>query len=389
MTGPLSSGNPVFLLHRSYHAGDEFPALAAEVGRVAGAGTELGVVASLVDHGPTTTSRILGAARGYSIRIAEHELHHHPGHGGTPSRTKFRRATYLATAIPATPDRAYIDTILNAQRRAGANVLLTPTGLVSDTDGERELRAAMRWVTHTRATRPSEPLLVSLTLEQAWLADPKLREVLLNEVVDSREPNWYVRVRWRPFRQLAGQLDDRSVLEGYKHLCQVMESEDKILLLPQTGLAGWLMGAFGARGFSVGTGGPQQAYAHPVVMRRSGTPRPPIPRYFEPSLLHTILADTRRRLATQSGYCACTCAYCAGLVRGHLITNPSLWNPQATHHKVVALARLQSAPAPSGRRAEVRRVVTAANAASAAANPPLRGEDRPLHLGVWEDLLRP
>lgn len=388
MTDPLSSGDPVFLLHRSYRAGADFNMLANEVVSVAGNAAELGVVASLVYQGPTETRRILRAAHGYSIKIADHELHHHSAHGGTPSPSNLRQATYLSTTIPTSPDRGYIDTILNAQRNAGANVLLTPTGRVSEANGEQTLRAAMRWVTATRATAPAEPLLVSLTLEHSWLADPQLREVLLNEVVDSREPNWYIRVRWAASRHTAGQLAERNLLEGYKHLSQVMESENKLLLLPQTGLAGWLMGAFGARGFSVGTGGPQQAYANPVVIRRAGTPRPPIRRYFEPSLLHTIQADTRDRLAAQSGYGECTCTYCDGLVRG-IIRSQNLWSPRATHHMVVSLAKLQSSPAPSGRRAEVRRVVTAARAADAGVNPPLRGDDRPLHLSVWEDLLRP
>lgn len=389
MTEPLAGDRPVFLLHRSHQAGPEFGALANEVSSVAGGSAELGAVVSLVYQGPNVARRVLGSLPGYSILIADPDLHERPTDPAALSDTRRRHAPYLLKPATTSPNATFIADILKAQRDAGATVLLTPTGRVTELNAENSLRQTMRWVSATRATGPSEPLLVNLTLSHAWIADSGFREILLNEIVDSKERSWYLRVRWHAPRVASGQLADRDLLEGYKHLAQVMASEDKVLLLPQTGLVGWLMGAFGALGFSVGTGGPQRSFADRVEMRRKGTPPPPIPRYFEPSLLHRIAADTRRRLASRSGYRACTCTYCDGLTRGKLISGPRQWNERDAHHYIASLAALQASPATTDRRAEVRRVVTAARATEAAIAPPLRGDDRPTHLSTWDDLLRP
>ena len=352
-------------------------------------GAELGAVVSLASQSPRSARQILGSLPGYAIRIADPDFHKRPSAAAAPTTGRRRApAPHLAGPAPAAPDKAYIEGVLKMQRDAGATVLLTPTGPIGEADAERTLRKAMRWASATRATGPAEPLLVSLTLSRAWIADESMREVLLNEIVDSSEPNWYLRVRWPASRPASGQLVDPELLEGYRQLAAVMADEGKALLLPQTGLVGWLMGAFGARGFSAGTGRPEQAYTDKIDFRRKGRQPPPIRRYFEPGLLHRVLADTHPRIASQPGYAACGCAYCDGLTRGSPITAPKAWNERDSHHLVAMLARLQGGVPASGRRAHILQAVTAAEALAASAGP-LRADDRPLHLAVWRGLLQP
>lgn len=388
---PLLAGDrPIFLLHRSYQGGTGFRALATAVMAAADRRLELGAVVTLPHHTPTEAQSILDEAAGYELRIADPAFHEHESFGEALSRARRQRAPYLVGALPRRPTDDVIDRILRVQRAAGATALLTPTGAVSAVEPERALADAMRWVRATRAKDPVEPLLVGLTLSRAWLADPALREILLNEIVDSAETNWYLRVRWGHLRPRHAQLGDAGLLRGYAVVADVLASEQKVLLLPQTGLTGWLMTGLGAAGFSVGTGGPEQAYAEPVVIRIKGPRRPPVPRYFEPSLLHTVAGTTQANISRSASYTQCPCRYCDAMRSSSGAVDPRRWQRDlAARHLVVSLAALQARLASSDRRRAARRVVTAARGVEQAAVPRLTGEDRPVHLDLWGDLLAP
>ena len=388
MSSLLAGDRPIFLLHRSYQGGTGFRALATAVAAVADGRLELGVMVTLPHHTSSEARSILDEAAGYELRIADPAFHEHESSGETLSTARQRRAPYLIGTLPPRPSDDVIDEILRVQRAAGATALLTPTGAVTTVEPERSLVDAMRWVRATRAKDPPEPLLVGLTLSRAWLADPALREILLNEIVDSTETNWYLRVRWGHLRPRHAQLSDTGLLRGYQIVAEVLASEEKVLLLPQTGLTGWLMTGLGAAGFSVGTGGPEQAYAEPVVIRIKGPRRPPVPRYFESSLLHTVSGATQASLSRSATYTECPCRYCARMRSGTAAIDSRRWDRDlAARHQVVSLAALHARLATSDRRAAARRVVAASRRAERAAVPRLAGEDRPVHLEVWEDLL--
>jgi hypothetical protein len=390
VTGLLAGDRPIFLLHRSHQGGADFGPLAEAVANAAGPDVELGAIVNLPRQTATEARAILDSAGGFDLRIADPEFHDHQAFGGTPSARRRERAPYLVGSLPRRPSDEVIDTVLRVQREAGATALLTPTGAVSTVEPERTLADAIRWVAATRAKAPTEPLVVSLTLSRSWLTEPRLREVLLNEIVDSTERNWYLRVRWDPLRPRHVQLADTVLLGGYAHVAEVLSSEQKILLLPQTGLTGWLMTGLGAAGFSVGTGGPEQAFAETVQIRIRGPRRPPVPRYFEPTLLHTVTAATQSTLSSSASYSQCLCGYCSRMRSGSAAIDPARWERDlAARHFVVSLAALQARLAGRDRQSAARRVVAAARSVENSAAPRLTGEDRPAHLAVWEDLLTP
>jgi len=378
-------GRPLFLVARSHSGGDDFPALMTAVAAAAAPGVQPGTIVNLPRHGETAARRLIDAVRQPGVRIVDPELHLHPDHGVPVSQTRRTRAPYLDRPLPARPERGFVTELLDRQRNAGANLLLTATGRVDEVDGERGLARAMRWVTASRAEAPTEELAVNLTLSRTWLTSPQLREALLNELVDSTERVWYLRVKWEPLRPRQAQLTDVGLLAGYAALIETAKVEGKVVLLPQTGLTGWLMTGLGAGGFSTGTGGPEQAYLDPVEIRIRGPRRLPVPRYFEPEVLGTIGLPARRRLSGLTGYRSCPCAYCGRMPRdagGHF--DAARWDrDRALHHQVVSFARLASETADTDRAAATEAVVARAQALADRANPPLTGEDRPTHLAGW------
>lgn len=383
-------GRPIFLLARSYAGGDDFNALVTNVNAAAGTAVQTGTIVNLPRHGVDAARRLVDGLPGVGIRIVDPELHEHPDFGVTVSDQRRQRAPYLDRPIPARPERAFVTQVIQAQRDAGATVLLTATGRVDEADGERSLARAMRWVHASRAEAPTQELAVNLTLSRTWLTSPQLREALLNELVDSNERLWYLRVRWEALRPRHAQLTDSALLDGYRTLLETARLEGKVVLLPQTGLGGWFLTGLGAGGFSTGTGGPEQAYADPVEIRIRGKRRPPVPRYFEPEVLATLGLPGRRRIAAQQAYRACPCPYCARMARANGDFDATRWDrDQALRHQVVSLARLAAATAAGDRRAATRTVVAQAADAADRATPTLTGEDRPTHLAPWLARLDP
>ncbi len=381
-------GRPVFLVGRSHRGGADFSALMTDVLAAAGLAVQTGTIVNLPRHGISEARRLVDALPGPGVRIVDLELHEHPDHGLSVSPQRRQRATYLDRSLPDRPERGFITDLLRLQRDAGANLLLTPTGRVEEADGERGLAKAMRWVAASRAEAPTEDLAVNLTISRTWLTSPQLREALLNELVDSTERNWYLRVRWEALKPRHAQLTDGGLLAGYVALLETARLEGKVVLLPQTGLAGWLMTGLGAGGFSSGTGGPEQAYADAVEIRIPGPRRRPVPRYFEPEVLATIGLPARRRLSTLSGYRPCPCAYCGRMARSGGDFDAARWDrDRALHHQVVSLARLAGETAVGDRAGATHDTVARARDLADRANPPLTGEDRPNHLASWLRLL--
>lgn len=377
---------PVFLVGRSHAGGPSFPTLLRTVAIEIGAAVQLGAIVNLPRHGVAVARQILDSVPDAAIRLADPELHLHPDHGPITQRRRLN-APYFGTPIPTRPDRAFMDAVLTAQRQAGANLLLSPTGAIDEANGEIGLDSAMRWVRAARAELGDEPMAVNLTVSRTWLTSPRLREALLNELVDSNERLWYLRVRWEALKPRHSQLSDIGLLRGYALLAKTAETEGKVLILTQTGLTGWLMTGLGAGGYSTGIGGPEQAYADTVEIRIKGTRRPPIPRYFDRAVLHTVGLPAQERLARVSAYNACPCVYCQRLRGPGGAFDAGRWDRDlAADHQVVALAAL-TAQIAAHRRAGTQGLVTNADQLGDDARAALAGEDRPRHLRVWEQLL--
>jgi hypothetical protein len=155
------------------------------------------------------------------------------------------------------------------------------------------------------------------------------------------------------------------------------------LLLPQTGLTGWLMLAYGAAGFGTGPSGSTQAFLEQT--RRGGAGNPQIERYFERQLLHTVERTEHPLLTRDPGYTQCTCPYCPPLLAG------AAWSHEyaGLHYLFSAgILTAQVAPAVAGRRgtfgAVGRAVRTAVRFADGKA---LTGNSSPAHLRTWDQHL--
>lgn len=385
----LSGTRPVLLVQKSAQHADRTPELLRYLTETVGGALEIGVVVNLSRQHPNATRDFLDRCSAVALKIADPELHHHVDQRATLGARQ-RRHSYLSDPIPDRPSSAFVRQLFDTQRAAGATALLTPTGWIGDADGELELAKAMRWVRAARAEAPTEPLLVALTLPRAWLANPPLRAALLSELVDSNERIWYVRVLWDPIQPRYGQLRDDGLLRGYRELGAVASAEDKVLILPNTGLAGWLATAWGASGLSTGIGLSEQSFQTQVQVRiRGGNRPPPRLRYFERSLLATIDLATHLGLVEAGGYDACDCPYCDQMGAGEPTPDPGRWTRDAIgFHQVAQTARLLELLGGRNPRAVARREVRRALGylrGLGLATP--AGENRPTHLETWDRLL--
>src|SRR5690606_39417293 len=121
-------------------------------------------------------------------------------------------------------------------------------------EGQRALDAAFDEATTALGMLSNgERLALNLTLPATWLTRPAARTLLLDQLLDHDQfHTWHIRVQLpsgpSPFQQPI----DPDLLEGHRRLANLAEDEQRRLLLPQTGLTGWLQLAFGAIGFGAG-----------------------------------------------------------------------------------------------------------------------------------------
>jgi hypothetical protein len=384
----LAGAVPTLVVHRSYHHAGQLPDLVVRAQRVCGIDAAVAVATRLPVQAPKAARVFLDSVPTATLRIADPEIHTLPGPAPAPHLKALKQAAnyrYGAVPVPTTPNQGWVRDVLDAQYGAGANVMLSASGWVGAAHGARQLASAMSFVAATRAELGADDIMfVNLTLDSAWLIDQGLRGLLLQEIVESPESLWWLRVMWPPLRPNPySQLVDPSLLEGYLELAQTAADEDKVVFLPNSGLTGWVATALGASGFSTGMSGPERAYLNqpPQGGGGAGTPRE---RFFEPNLLHTILRSDHPQLARQPGYQRCACAYCRQLANG-------LWQKdQEQLHYLHNVAELTAGLGRTGRKAaartRVQRALTFNTGLPRAAR--LTGESEPKHLNAWETLLR-
>ena len=272
--------------------------------------------------------------------------------------------------------------LLDLQRERGANLLLT-SGRALDHSEARDSAAAAcdEGDDALAALKPGERLALNLTVSAEWLCRPALLDSLLTELIERQQfDTWYVRVQWpsKPWTQPTGE----DLLAGYRKLAQVADDEDRRLLLPQTGLTGWLMLAWGAAGFGTGPFSSNQAFLEPSEFGKQ-----PLERYFERQLLHFVERTSRRLITTDPRYAECTCPYCRPL----LARTAAAWSHKyaGLHYQYSAgLLAAQTAPAAAGRRGPHGAVGKAVRAAVRFADgKALTGNSAPSHLRTWDRLL--
>ncbi|WP_157509626.1 hypothetical protein [Leifsonia sp. Root4] len=305
----LAGKAPVFIVQRGAQFQDRLPEVFDSLAETNGRKLGLGTVARMQSRmTPARTLDYLDRLDNVPLKLVDPEFHRRPESGwegaapANPAKSANPWAIY--DDIPKKPDRAWVGRSIQAQYQFGATVALSASGWVDTTKANVSLANAMAFVAESRAVLGHHPMFVNLTMDYRWLVDKELRGMLLQEITESSEKLWYLRFWWPIVTYRYGQLLDEDVLRGYRILTRTAAVEGKQLILPNSGLTGWVMSALGAAGFSTGTSWPDQAFARqrPMGGRKGQKPPPHTPRFFDRHILHTLDYTMEQRLAVIDGH---------------------------------------------------------------------------------------
>ncbi|MFD7160034.1 hypothetical protein ACFV9C_35970 [Kribbella sp. NPDC059898] len=396
----LRRGAPLLLLHKSHQHSSVLPQVADDILRRHGGALQLGTIAPMPRMSPTSIEAYFDRMSTAPVRIADPECFARDDSFGSSLAAQrdgkpyvgstSKHWSYFTDVQKNGHTETWVRDVLDAQRSCGATVLLTP-GLWGDPATAKYAIATMRqhaeW--SRRALDADEKLAVNVTIPASWLTTGALRDRLLDEIVDMDEQVFYLRVRWPLLGQPYGQLIDRTILDGYLELAAVFDDNDKVLILPNTGLTGWVGAACGAHGFSTGIGSGERAFADTRVIKINTKPRPaPTRRVFAHSLLHVVDVTTAEQVDSLTAD-RCHCRFC----RAQRRLPAGQWDKAlAGAHYLRRVGDMTAGIAtnPRGRRVAARRATRDARriVGDVSARLPLVGANEPKHLELWADLLR-
>lgn len=376
----LDDGRPLLMIHRPHQAADVIPRLMANIYANGAGNFALGTILPIPAVSPQSRDRWAAACPTAAVKIADPRgfvldptyirLEDEP--------VKSRMETY-APYLATVGANDWVAQVLDAQRGAGANLLLTSGRALNTASPQPALDAASDEGDDALAElQDGERLALNLTLNADWLTNPALLNALLAHLVDQEQfDTWYIRVQWRGLR--AHQQPSRAeLLAGYRELAEVAEDEDRNLLLPQTGLTGWFLLAFGATGFGTGVDGSHNAFGEPGG---GGGGQPRIERYFERQLLHTVERTVHDQLVGDPGYQTCTCIYCRALLAPSRPWDHRLAGLHYLSNLGYLTAGAGQPTAPGGARGYIRRSVRRASRFSE--GKMLASTNAPSHLRAW------
>jgi hypothetical protein len=291
---------------------------------------------------------------------------------------------YLSESDPAANRDRFVTQVLRAQLNAGADVLISPW-LIHGTGGtSHELAVTMdlarRAIDHKLSD--GRTLLIGVEATETIFASKGTRDALLDEITELEGVPVYLRMTTSAALTGNRQYDNIPALRGLREAVEALVGNDHTVLLPQSGVAGWLMLGYGAYCFGAGVSGTLQRSGMPVASRRGGGQ--PLQWYFHPQLLGFVLADELADLETVSGIDACDCPYC----------DASPPTPGAGFDRVAAekhflrwcVKAADDVRRASNREAAVQHRVEAAEQhwqSVQSARVVLDARSRPTHLGAW------
>ncbi len=218
---------------------------------------------------------------------------------------------YLQREDPGASPGPFVDEVLTAQAQLGRHTVISPWLTHGHGVGQKHLRATRRFAMEA-ANHPlakSCELLLGVAVAGGILADSNALDDFLDELVDWPDGPIYLRVVTSTSPSYE-QLRDTNLLIGLRRLVESLTSNERIVLLPLSGLAGWLMMPFGARAFGTGISASLQRLGPP---RGGGGGGDRLRWYFLPELLGFVLHDELRLFSSLPGYTVCGCPFCAQL----------------------------------------------------------------------------
>jgi hypothetical protein len=398
----LAPGAPLVLLQRSHQHSTYLPTAISDGMQRHGARISVGVVAPLPRMTPENIRRFFSKVHNVPVRIADPEAFARLDsfgetlsvqRGGKPyiGPSTSKHWSYITDSLPQGGTSAWVAQVVEAQRNVGASVILTPGVWADPADSARSLntiRQHAQW-TH-EACNKSDKVIVNITVPSSWLSTPSLRDRLLDELIDMDDNTFYLRVRWPLLVQPYGQVLDTKILDGYAEICNVLDENDKSLILPNTGITGWVTLAWGAHGFSTGVGTGERAFADTRVIRIKNRPRrEPTRRTFVTPILHVTDVPAANRFNALPEVGECRCKFCraletlpAGQFNKDFAGGQYLKSALDLTAEITKRAR--------GRRMAARQIVRDARNLIEAVQDrvPLVDNNNPRHLQLWSDRLR-
>ena len=380
--GALDGGRPLLIVHKPHQHHDQVPQLLAQLQADTAGNLALGVSSWLPGADASAHRSYNSSCEAAEIRIADPRGYLADGQDlrvKTVTDEAAKRAPYLRdSAFP-------VASLLDTQRACGANLLLTSGRALNPSDAPGSLAAARaEWDEALSVLKPGERMAVNLTVSAEWLRQPQLLDDLLAELIENLEFTvWHVRVQWPPPAKSWHQPADGKLLTGYRTLAQTAHDEGRRLLLPQTGLTGWLALAWGAAGYGTGTFGSIQAFFEESDSGGGGGKQ--VERYFEQQILHFAERTSRQVLKNDPAYRECACPYCVPL-----LTGASWSHKDAGLHYLHSAGTLTAEVAPPGAARRLVRNAVADKVRAAvgfADGKPLTGHGAPGHLSTWDQAL--
>jgi hypothetical protein len=177
----------------------------------------------------------------------------------------------------------------------------------------RNFRATVRFAEEAAQHQlaADRDLLFGFAATEAVMREDDSRDDLMDAIVELPDAHIYFRLQVTPPSSYA-QYADEQALRGLRTFVEGLAANGRRTLLPQMGLAGWLMSPFGSLSYGSGINASMQRYVAPV----DGFGTQPLEWYFEPQLLSFVLRTEMLAISQMPNYVPCDCPYCANLAFG-------------------------------------------------------------------------
>jgi hypothetical protein len=371
--------DPCFIGHQGHQTGDVLLDVVNTIGTSV-PGARVAATVFVPRYKPATLAAKLGALDTTALWVvADPETHKldDPYEDRGKCRDDY---AYLQESDPIVNARRFVRNVLAAQVDADRDVLVSPWLLHGAVPNNDNLDATLRFA-HIARTHPlvgDSELMLGFAVMEGIARHSAARDHFLDEVTDLDPATLYLRVCLGPTVSWT-QYRDYDVLAGLGVMVASLVENDFPVVLPLSGLVGWLMLAFGAHAFGAGVSNKLHSFTLPT----SGFGQP-LEWYFYEPLLGFVLRTEVPALNAALGLADCPCRYCARLP----LAGPGAWDGNvAGQHFLTTCAKLmhEATSAPDPRAAVAARLAAASASADQVqrSGVVLDARSEPRHLEVW------
>ncbi|HKI86879.1 MAG TPA: hypothetical protein VKA53_09045 [Thermoanaerobaculia bacterium] len=218
---------------------------------------------------------------------------------------------YLGESDPLANRKRFVRNTLRAQVANGRQTLISPWMIHGLSGDERYLEATVEFasIAAEHKLAKGRQLLMGLEATQEIFADKESRDRMVDEVIEGdAELPIYLRMTIDP-PESRRPFGDAESLRGLREAVEAFRDNDRRVILPQSGLCGYLMLPFGASAFGAGRRASMERNLRPSDSSGGGGGAPPLNWYFSFDLLGPVLAEELVPLHA-AGVPVCGCPYC-------------------------------------------------------------------------------